>query len=181
MKYEQLNKVLNTNKSEEKLFIKKNIENVNSRNIFTEYGENTVNTYDNFAPDNIAKSCVIPKTQKNKNSTKNLDNFASISPINKNFYDVIPAKKNVNSENYNKYQLIDSNIDNQKRKSNINILNSNEILNTKPILIIDVKLKEGIMKHIKVYEGDTSDKLSNEFADANSKISFSNKQLYLIE
>jgi len=177
MKYEEVNKILNTNKSEEKLFTKKN-ENTNYKNIQTEYKDNISTSNDNFAPDNIAKSCVIPNTTKNKNSSKNMENFQSISPINnKNINYYPPNKQNFNSENANKnHQIknsnqINNNIQTINNKKSVNTnFNSNDNLNLKPILIIDVKLKEGIMKHIKVYEGDTAEKLSNEFAELNSKI-----------
>lgn len=179
MKYKQLSKIINNNnKSEEKAFNRKNIENTNYRNIQTETSENA---FEKYETDNIAKSCVIPNTTKNISNSNNMATFAEISPINnnnngnkkKNLNEIRPYKLNFNSEN----EIINSNINNnQVKSSNQNhiqrkSLNENffgdEAANRKPILIIDVKLKEGNMSYIKVYEGDTAEKLSNDFGDLN--------------
>lgn len=169
MRFEEVNKIKN-NKSEEKLFSRKNAENPNYRNIQTQMNEDADRE---FLPE--AKSCAIPQTTKNKSSPNNLENFSSISPINsKNLNEIRPNKLNFNTEfsnnNYDKNQMLwNSNQNHLQRKSQNGNLLSNEVTNTKPILIIDVKLKEGNVSHIKVYEGDTAEKLSNEFADANGK------------
>ncbi len=176
MKFEQLNKFLN-NKSEEKALYKKNMENPNLRNIQIETNEKE-NTNENFRPDNIGKSCAISYTTKNKSSLNNLEIFASISPINSsknlNEFQLLPNKLNFKSQNtFNNQVETSLNNNNFQRKSLNEIIYSNETANRKPILIIDVKLKEGYMSHIKVYEGDTAEELSNDFADLNSKLIFS--------
>jgi len=169
MKFEELNKILN-NKSEDKLFNKRNLDNFNYKNIQTESSENI--QHEEFSSENVIKSCMIPNTTKNKNSSKNIENFASISPINKNFQELKPNKVSLNHENKtsNQSQITSHNIFNNNNMNNIRKSQNDNYLfneNLKPILIIDVKLKEGIMKHIKVYEGDTADNLSNNFADEN--------------
>ena len=174
MKYEELNKIVN-NKSEEKAFYKKNLENINYRIIQTEMNEKA---YDNFATDYITKSCAMPKTTKNKTSNNNLENFDSISPINsKNLNEIKPNKLNYNYENSSNNQAKSSNQNHVQGKFQDGNIYNNDKSNSKPILIIDVKLKEGNMSHIKVYEGDTAEKLSNNFANVNGNFFKSNRFL----
>lgn len=117
---------------------------------------------------------------KNRSNDKIKDDFIGKSldniEINNNFLGenvtkscMMTNKDNLNKENFNQKsaKFLNRNSDIYFSQKKANNLNLNEI---KPILIIDVKLKEGLTKHIKVFEADTSEKLSTEFSEENSKI-----------
>lgn len=103
--------------------------------------DNEINNYNNFLTEN--------------NYNNNIENVTKSCIMNTN--------NNLNN-NFNQKSAILRN--NNPINSNRSV---NNIADLKPILIIDVKLKENLTKNIKVYEGDTSSKLAAKFSEENSK------------
>ena len=122
------------------------------------------------------------KIVSNKNNihiTENInDDFLGLNKNIKNVSSISNTKtktsyKNNLIENENNFQELDYNSKNNNFKSQILTKNNHNTINyenkdsEKPLLIIDVKLGEGLIKNIKVFEGDSADKLSYDFSLAN--------------
>lgn len=140
------------NKPEEINYNKNNLKSENSKIISN---KNNIHITENINDDFLGLN-------------KNIKNVSSISNTKRK-----TSYKNNLTENENNFQELDYNSKNNNFKSQILTKNNQNSLNydkkdsEKPLLIIDVKLGEGLIKNIKVFEGDSADKLSNDFSLAN--------------
>lgn len=160
MKYEELNNFNNLVAAEDKNVAKRiDFTAKKNKNLLALQSEITSGiAYDQFMDKNIVNSCILPKTTKNKyNNILEFDKGNFANNLNSNSKDFLASE----SQAYNHPQ-VNENLISQEEASNEN----------KPLLIIDVKLKDGQVKNIKVFEGDTATELSNNFADENGMFFF---------
>jgi len=97
------------------------------------------------------------KPRENSNSIRN----TNLSPVNRNSFEYDKGQETIDASK----KLIKSD---SKHGSNLRKLFSSDI-ESPPRLIIDVNIKPGEKKKIVVYNGDTSQKLAENFAIENSK------------
>ena len=108
---------------------------------------------DKYCYNNISNNLIAKKNKSMKKlSNFKIDNISSISQI---------GKKNVK---YNNKNIYEGDVMKEEIKMSTRVKEKeNEI----PLFYIDVKVKQGIIKKLFVYEGDTPENLAEEFAKEN--------------